>query len=85
LFLIFSEFGILSLEFKYFYSSVAGAAVSAAGLQSLFSATDYFSAAGALSAAGATFQLHLFLCQNLYQKVLQQLQLLLKLKFYRLI
>jgi hypothetical protein len=71
------EFGILSLEFKMFlFSSVAGAAVSAAGAA--------VSVATASAVAGLQFQLHLFLYQNLYQKVLRQ-QLLLKIKFYRLI
>jgi hypothetical protein len=72
------------LEFKY-YSSVAGVTVSAAG------AAVSVTGAAVSVATGATFlppeplfQLHL-LCQNLYQKVLQQLQLLLKIKFYRLI
>jgi hypothetical protein len=59
------------------FSSVAGAAVSAAGAA--------VSVATASAVAELQFQLHLFLCQNLYQKVLQQQQLLLKIKFYRLI
>jgi hypothetical protein len=67
------------LEFKnLFYSSVAGAAVSAARLQSQLLLELLASVA-----TGATFfqllepffQLHLRLYQNLYQKVLQQLQL----------
>jgi hypothetical protein len=66
-----------------FYSSVAGVTVSAAG-----AAVSVATGAAVSVAAGATFlppellfQLHQLLCQNLYQKVLQQLQLLLKIKF----
>jgi hypothetical protein len=79
------------LEFKYlFYSSVAGAAASVSAAEQLlllFSALEPLLqllelllsvAAGAFSVASASLS-------NLYQKVLQQLQLLLKIKFYRLI
>jgi hypothetical protein len=47
----------------FLYSSVAGAAVSAAGAAVSVATTS--------AVAGLQFQLHLFLCQNLYQKVLQ--------------
>jgi hypothetical protein len=65
-----------------FYSSVAGVTVSAAGAAVSVATGAAVSVATVLPPE--PFQLHL-LCQNLYQKVLQQLQLLLKIKFYRLI
>jgi hypothetical protein len=70
------------MEFKYCFilqlwshCFAAGAAVSVAAGAAVSVATELLFAAGA-------FQLHQLLCQNLYQKVLQQLQLLLKIKFY---
>jgi hypothetical protein len=75
-----------------FYSSVAhcfssGAAVSAATGAAFSTASGAASAVELLlfSCCWSCFSVASALCQNLYQKVLQQLQLLLKIKFYRLI
>jgi hypothetical protein len=80
----------LKFEFKnLFYSSVAAVVVSCFSCyRSCFSTASgatVSAVAATFQLPGAAFQLHQLSLSELYQKVLQQLQLLLKIKFYRLI